>query len=195
MFRLQTLIFLIGIAPLLRAGESGRYLLSIGDSAPAFEAKSDQGKVWRSDQHIGKCPVVVYFFPADMSDTCTRQANEFQKCLDDLTAAGVAVVGVSGDSVENHRLFRKTHGLQYRLLADEDGQVASAFGVPVRKGGKISRVVNGQQLQLKRSCTAQRWTFVIGLDGQIVYKNTNVDPAADCKSVLQAVRQLTASTR
>ena len=126
---------------------------------------------------------------------CTRQARSFQSRLADLKAAGVTVVGVSGDSVHNHQLFKRAHALRFPLLADEDGKVAEAFGVPVRKGGRLFKIVNGKKKLLVRGVTAQRWTFVIGRDGNILHKNTDVNAASDSKSVLKAVRQLTASTQ
>lgn len=105
------------------------------------------------------------------------------------------MVGVSGDGVKNHQLFKKAHSLSFPLLADEEGKVAAAFGVPIRRGGKITRVVQGHEKTLTRGVTAQRWTFVIGLDGTIIHKNTAVDVANDSQSVLKVIRHLTASTQ
>jgi peroxiredoxin Q/BCP len=170
-------------------------LLNEGDLAPKFQALDDQGQTWKSADYVGQSVVVVYFYPADMSGMCTQQARAFQERLDDLKKAAVTVVGVSGDSVKNHQLFKKTNSLNFPLLADEDGKVARAFGVPVRDGGKMTRVVEGKPKLLVRGVTAQRWTFVIGMDGKILDKNTEVNAEADCLSVLKVVGQLTASTQ
>ena len=65
-----------------------------------------------------------------MTGGCTKQACSFR---DDDGAArarkGVEVVGVSGDSVENHQVFKKAHELNFTLLADPEGVIARAFGV------------------------------------------------------------------
>jgi len=175
--------------------ENPNVFLGEGDVAPELTALDDQGKIWKSSDHVGKNLVVLFFYPADLTSGCTKQACGFQKDLEELKAAGATVVGVSGDSVTNHQLFKKTHSLSFPLLSDEDGKVARSFGVPVRNGGEIARIVQGEQKKLVRGVTAQRWTFVIGLDGTVIHRDTNVDAANDSRTVLKLVRQLTASTQ
>lgn len=175
------------------AGETHLVCLTSGDLAPEFTAIDDEGQKWNSVDYVGREVVVVYFYPADMTNGCTSQACGFQKQLNEIKNAGITVVGVSGDSPQNHQLFKTAHSLNFPLLADEDGKVAQLFGVPTREGGEITRVVKGEQKTLIRGVTAQRWTFVIGLDGTIIHKNTKVDAARDSESVLKVVRQLTAS--
>jgi peroxiredoxin Q/BCP len=173
--------------------ENPEVSVNVGDVAPEFEAKDDSGNLWKSTDHVGKEVIVVYFYPADMTGGCTKQACGFRDDYKDLKQAGVTVVGVSGDSVRNHGLFKKVYSLNFPLLADEDGQVARAFGVPLRDGGgEISRTIDGVEEKLVRGVTASRWTFIIGLDGRIIHKNTKVDAAEDSKSVLKKVQQLTA---
>ena len=137
----------------------------------------------------------VYFYPADLTSVCTSQACSFRDQHAALEREGVKVVGISGDSVKTHKLFKKTHSLEFPLLSDSEGRVADRFGVPTRRGGKITRVIDGRQQILTRGVTARRWTFVIGLDGRIVTRNTNVEPANDGRQVLNLVRQLTASNQ
>lgn len=188
------LLLLIAATCPVMAGEKP-VSLSHGDPAPDFRAVNDSGEVWESIDHVGKQVIVVYFYPADLTKDCTKQACGFQKRLRELKEAGVTVVGVSGDKPANHQLFKKLHSLEFPLLSDEDGKVSEAFGVPIRQGGQITRVIDGQQKTLSRGVTAQRWTFVIGLDGTIIHKNTQVSAEHDCDSVFNVVRQLTASTQ
>ena len=96
---------------------------------------------------------------------------------------------MSGDSVENHQLFKKDQKLNFTLLADETGAVAKEFGVPFDASPKIVNVKdsNGKDLSLKRRGSAKRWTFVIGKDGKVLYKNTEVKPAEDGKQILAVV--------
>lgn len=166
--------------------------LSEGDAAPSFEAKTLSGETWRSDEHVGRKFVVVYFYPADFTSGCTRQACAFRDHMTELEEADVEVVGVSGDSLENHELFARVNVLNFTLLSDENGKIAQAFGVPVREGDTISRMVNGVEQTLKRGVTACRWTFIIGKDGRIIRRNTTVDAEQDCEKVLETVRRLTA---
>ena len=166
--------------------------LTEGDPAPSFEARTLAGQMWRSDDHFGKKFVVVYFYPADFTNGCTRQACSFRDHVTDLEEADVEVVGVSGDSIQTHELFSRVHALNFPLIADEEGKVAQAFGVPVREGDTITRMVEGVEQTLSRGVTASRWTFIIGKNGRIIRKNTTVDAEQDCRKVLETVRRLTA---
>ena len=162
--------------------------LEVGDAAPAAEAKDDAGHAWTLSDYVGKHVVVIYFYPADMTPGCTKQACAYRDSKDALEAAGVKVFGVSGDSPEGHQVFKKAYNLNYTLLSDTEGALAKAFGVPAGKGGTIQRDVEGAKVSLTRGVTAQRWTFVIGKDGKVVHKNTKVNPAADVKQVLDSLK-------
>jgi len=161
-----------------------------GDKAPSFEAIDDQGKTWKSSDHVGKKVIVVYFYPADFTGGCTKQACTYRDDMDRLTGKGILVVGVSGDSAKTHDLFKKHHKLNYTLLADEKGEIAKKFGVPTRPGGKAKGFdENGKEIFVERGVTIPRWTFVIDKDGTIIYKNQKVNPAQDSKEILEALEK------
>jgi len=164
--------------------------VGVGDSAPAFTAMDDQGKGWKSTDYVGKKVLVVYFYPADLTGGCTKQACGFRDDMKKLIGKDVEVIGVSGDSVRNHQLFKKEHDLNFTLLADEDGGVAKKFGVPLKKGGSIKRTIDGKEETLTRGVTAARWTFVIDKNGKVVLKNTKVKAANDSKAILDVVNKL-----
>ncbi len=170
--------------------------LKAGDKAPTFEATDDQGKTWKSDEHVGKKIVVVYFYPADFTGGCTKEACAFRDEGKKLTDKGVEVIGISGDSAKNHELFKKHHKLDFTLLADEDGAIAKKFGVPVGKGGevkargedgKVLKDDNGGEIVVKRGTTAARWTFIIGKDGKVISKEKVNDAGGEAKRVLDAI--------
>ena len=102
----------------------------------------------------------------------------------------VEVVGVSGDTAETQALFKKAQKLNYTLLADFDGKVAKAFGVPAGKGGTIKKKIDGKEVSLKRGCTIKRWTFVIGKDGKIAHRDSKASAGKDSKNVIKAVKKL-----
>ncbi|MCA8984371.1 MAG: peroxiredoxin [Planctomycetaceae bacterium] len=164
--------------------------VAVGDPAPQFSAKDDQGKTWKSEDHVGKKILVVYFYPADLTGGCTKQACAFRDDLPKFTEQGVEVIGVSGDTVENHQLFKKAHDLNFTLLADIEGTVAKAFGVPSREGGSIQRTVDNKEYTLTRALTTARWTFVIDKSGKVVHKNTSVNAAEDSQAVMQVLKSL-----
>ena len=171
--------------------DSGAADLKVGDKAPTFTAMDDSGKEWKSEDHFGKKIVVVYFYPADCTGGCTKQAIGFTKDAKTLADLGVEVVGVSGDSVRNHQLFKKKESLTVTLLADEKGEVAEAFGVPYTPGAKeVKAVIDGKDEILVRGVTTKRWTYVVGKDGKVAYKNEMVDAAGDSKKIIEVVKGL-----
>jgi len=180
---------------LVAALPAGAADLVVGSPAPFFSALDDTGATWKSTDHVGKGILVVYFYPADMTGGCTKQACGFRDDMKPLREKGVTVVGVSGDSVRNHQLFKKAHGLDFTLLADTDGKVAEAFGVPVALGEKVvAAEIDGRTEQLVRNVTAKRWSFVIDVDGRIALKNTEVDAAKDSRAVLALLASRVAPT-
>lgn len=165
--------------------------VDVGDKAPKFESVDDSGKPWKSAEHVGKKILVVYFYPADMTGGCTAQACGYRDKMEDLSSAGVEVVGVSGDTVKNHQIFKKAHDLNFALLADTDGKVAKAFGVPVALGEKsVTKLIDGAETLLVRSATAKRWTFVIDRDGNVVYKDSQVNAKQDPEKIQQVISEL-----
>ena len=167
--------------------------LKVGDPAPGFQAQDDSGKEWKSSEHVGKKVIVVYFYPADMTGGCTKQACGFRDDMKSLLEMGGEVVGVSGDSVKNHQLFKKAHELNFALLADTNGRVAEAFGVPVTPGEKtVKAVIDGKEEALTRTVTTARWTFVINKSGKIASINKMVKAAEDSKAIIELVNSLSA---
>ena len=179
------------LAPGVRAADDKPADLKVGDPAPVFAGVDDEGQSWSSADHVGKKYLVVYFFPGDFTPGCTTQAQKFRDAMNKLTEKGVEVVGVSGDAVPTHQMFKKAQMLNFTLLSDADGGLAAAFGVPTSKGAEVkTKDADGQPVTIKRALTAARWTFVIGKDGKIAYKNTAVNPAKDPQDVADLIEKL-----
>ena len=191
------------VSPVLRASALGLALgwlvaaagaddkkveLKVGDAAPAFEARTDADTTWESSGRFGKKWVVIYFYPGDFTPGCTAQANAFRDAMQKLTEKGVEVVGVSGDSVQTHELFKKAQKLNFTLLADEEGVIAKKYGVPFGPGATVkSKDAEGKPIEFKRAGTAARWTFIVRPDGKIAYVNTKVIPAEDAKKITEFI--------
>jgi thioredoxin-dependent peroxiredoxin len=158
--------------------------LETGNKVGAFEAKGDDGKLWKSADVVGKDYLVVYFYPAAMTGGCTKQACAFRDHKADLKELGAQVVGVSGDEVEGLKYFKIAENLNFTLLSDADGEIAKLFGVPTKSGGEIKRTVQGKEVTLKRNVTTSRWTFIVGKNGKLIYKNTSVKAAQDSDNVI-----------
>jgi peroxiredoxin Q/BCP len=102
-------------------------MLKPGDKAPSFKlASTGGGEVSSSDLKGRK--FVLYFYPKDDTPGCTREACDFRDNLARLRREGVAVLGVSKDSIASHGKFRSKYQLPFDLLSDEDNAVARAYG-------------------------------------------------------------------
>lgn len=166
--------------------------VKVGDPAPAFTSVDENGKKFKSSDVVGKKILVLYFYPADFTGGCTAQACGFRDDIEKLNSKGVMVVGVSGDSVETHKLFKAHHKLPFTLLADEKGEVAKAFGVPhtVAKGKATGINEKGEKIDVFRSATIQRWTVVIDKKGNVAAIDNIKAAGDDAKRVAELVNKL-----
>ena len=173
--------------------------LQVGDSIPEFQCLDDQGKMWDSREYVGKQMLVIFFYPSDFAFCCTSQAQRYRDCQSELADLGVKLIGVSGDTVLAHGKFKTAYSLNFPLLADVDGSIAAKFGVPLRSGGKAmlkdtrgKEIVDsdGQAVSIERCVTAARWTMIIGKDGRILNRQTDVSPANDSQEVLKFIHKL-----
>ncbi len=185
-----TLFALTLLAPQVLAKSEKRAILKVGDKAPTFVGVDDQNEKWDSKEKAGKKKYIVYFYPADMTPGCTKQACSYRDAVADLKRKDVEVIGISGDAVENHQHFKNEYQLNFTLLADTDGKIAKAFGVKTGKGGSIKRSIAGKEITLERGVTASRWTFVIDKDWRIAHKDIKVNAVKDSETVLKVVEKL-----
>lgn len=151
--------------------------LAEGAKAPDFEVQGADGPVRRGD-FAGR-PLVVYFYPKDDTPGCTREAQDFTELAPDFAKAGVAVLGVSKDSVASHGKFTAKHKLAVPLGSDPQGAMIEAFGAWVEKN-MYGRTYMG----------IERSTFLI--DGQGVVRRIwrKVRVAGHAAEVLKAAQAL-----
>lgn len=126
-----------------------------GKQAPAFELEGNDGKQHSLEQYAGKT-VVVYFYPKDNTPGCTKEACGFRDSYKELTDMGVAILGVSKDSIASHNKFVINYRLPFVLLSDPDCSMMQAYGAFGEK------VVCG-----KKTTGTIRSTVVIGPDGKV----------------------------
>lgn len=106
--------------------------LKIGDKAPAFSAKDQDGKDVKLSDFKGK-KLVLYFYPKDMTPGCTAEACDLRDNYNVLLKRGYEVLGVSTDTEKMHQKFIAKEKLPFRLLADPDKTVHDAYGTWVEK--------------------------------------------------------------
>ncbi len=183
------LILVLALAASLDLFAAAGDTLQVGDNAPGFVANDQDGNLWKSEDHVGRGYLVVYFYPAAMTGGCTKQACSYRDQKSGFDNMSVEVVGISGDPVRNLKYFQEAERLNFTLLSDVSGDIATKFGVPIGKGGVITRSIAGQEKELARMVTVSRWTFVIDLQGKVVYKDAEVNAAEDSQKVIDFVRK------
>ena len=152
--------------------------LKAGDAAPDFDMAADGGGRLRLADFAGQA-LVLYFYPKDDTSGCTTEAKGFTEQGPAFAKAGVAVVGVSKDSVARHDKFKAKYDLTIPLGSDEDGKVVEAYGVWVEKS-----------LYGRKYMGIDRATFLIGKDGKIARVWRKVKVPGHVDQVLAAAQAL-----
>ena len=104
-------------------------MLAIGARAPEFTLPDADGQTTSLSNLLRAGPLVLYFYPADFTPGCTREACRIRDLHADIARAGLAVAGVSPQTPESHRAFREKYKLPFTLLADVDRFVIKMYGV------------------------------------------------------------------
>jgi peroxiredoxin Q/BCP len=149
--------------------------ISSGRPAPEFEMLDDTNVMRKLSDFRGK-NVVLYFYPADDTPGCTKEACNFRDDYSAYEKANIVILGVSPDDVQSHVKFKKKFQLPFPLLVDEGHKVCEAYGVwgPKKFMGKEYEGV-------------LRTTFLIDGNGNIVRVFENVRPAEHSAEVLSAL--------
>ena len=113
--------------------------LAVGAAAPEITAKDQDGKAVNFKSVYAQGTTLVYFYPKADTPGCTKQGCSLRDNWDGLKAKGIQVLGVSGDKPEAQKAFRDKFTFPFPLIADDDGKVAAAFGVPAMKPGIFKR--------------------------------------------------------
>ena len=138
-------------------------MLVVGDKAPDFLGVDESGREIRVSDYKGR-RLVVYFYPKDSTPGCTAEACSLRDGMDELVAAGYAVVGISADSAASHARFKEKQQLNFPLVADVEKSTIQAFGAWGEKK-MAGRTYMG----------IMRTTFVIDAEGVIERVITKVD--------------------
>lgn len=147
--------------------------IASGIPAPEFEMLDDTNTLRKLSDYRGR-NVVLYFYPKDDTPGCTKEACNFRDDYSAYDQAGVAILGVSPDSVQSHVKFKQKFQLQFPLLADEGHKVCDLYEVwgPKKFMGKSYEGV-------------LRTTFLIDVDGNIKHVYENVRPAEHSAELLK----------
>jgi len=125
-------------------------MLSTGELAPDFELPDQDGKPRRLTALLAGQPLILYFYPADFTPGCTKEACDLRDLHTRILSVGMQVIGISPQAPESHRRFRDEYGLPFLLLSDEKKIAIKAYGVDGPLGIGVRRA-----------------TFLIGRDRRI----------------------------
>lgn len=150
--------------------------LKVGDAAPIFEAKTQDGTSFDLAAQKGHW-TVLYFYPKAGTPGCTKEACAYRDNIKKITDQGAVVFGISSDTIAAQAKFHKQHHLNFTLLADPDLQAIGLYGskMPVFKYSK-------------------RWTFVLDPQLKIRAIEKNVDPVIDAQKVADLIAKFKAKT-
>jgi peroxiredoxin Q/BCP len=149
--------------------------LKAGDPAPAFSAKTTDGKTVSLADYRGR-KLVLYFYPRDDTPGCTKQACSLRDHDAEIRAKGAQVLGVSTQDEASHQAFTRKFSLNFPLLADTDGAVGRAYGT-LGGPGLLSKLKSAAGM-------ADRVTFVIDEKGRIAHVIDKPDVANHAAEVL-----------
>lgn len=104
-------------------------MLAVGERAPDFALPDQDGKEQRLSRLLNGQALILYFYPADFTPGCTKEACDIRDLHTEIRSAGLRIVGVSPQAPESHRRFREQHRLPFILLSDVDKVAIKAFDV------------------------------------------------------------------
>lgn len=145
--------------------------IDIGAPAPDVTAPDEAGQPVHFAEYYHKGITLVYFYPKADTPGCTKEACSLRDSFDGLKARGLQILGVSEDKPDAQKKFREKYHLPFVLVADSDGTVAKAFGVPTFLG------------------FAKRQSFLVK-DGKIVWRDLSVSPVTHVSDVNKALDSL-----
>ncbi len=148
--------------------------LEVGMAAPHFELLDQSETTHTLKDYLGKW-IVLYFYPKDDTPGCTKEACAFRDDIAALQSLNVQVFGVSVDSTASHAEFANKYSLQFPLLADRGGVIASEYGSLTKVG----------PLKL-----AKRHTFIINPEGKLAKIYRTVKPVTHSDEVIMEIKSL-----
>lgn len=148
--------------------------LQEGQKAPDFLAKDQNGKTVSLADLKGQ-KVVIYFYPADDTPGCTKQACNLRDNYSDLLKAGIKVIGISPDDNSSHQAFTEKYSLPFPLIPDPERTIIEKYGVWGEKN------LYGRKFE-----GLHRTTFVIDEEGKITKIFLRPKTAAHAEEIIKA---------
>lgn len=149
-------------------------MLKVGDKAPHFSLKNQEGEVETLEKYIGKHVLVVYFYPKNFTPACVAEACSFRDSFEDFQDMGAVVLGISNDPVDSHARFSKRYKLPFSVLSDTGGKVRKRYEIKADLLG----LVPGRE------------TFVIDTQGVIRMRYNSMQASRHTDKALKLIKSL-----
>lgn len=151
--------------------------LNIGDNAPSFKGKIEDGTEVNSADLKGQ-KYILFFYPKDDSPGCTREACNLRDNYRWFEKNGFQIFGVSPDNEKKHQKFIDKYEFQYSLIADPDKEIIKSFGIWGPKKF-MGREFDG----------VHRTTFVMDADGKVIEIIKKVKTKEHAEQLKEAIEQ------
>lgn len=148
--------------------------LKVGQVIPQFTLSDQDGKLFNSNDLVGKKTLVIFFYPKDYTPGCTIEVCSFRDSYEEFTELGAVVIGISSDSENTHRRFASKYKLPFKLLADRQKKVYSLFQVE----SKLFNLLPGRE------------TYVVNKEGHIQMVFNSINASKHMEKALNAVKKL-----
>lgn len=155
--------------------------IKVGLKAPVFSLINQNGEKISLKSLLESGPLIIFFYPKDLTPGCTREAGDFNNLLGKIRKLNSNLVGISADPQSSHEKFCTKLGLEFSLLSDIDHKVAEKYGVWQEKS-----------LYGRKFMGILRSTFIIGQNGKILACWLKVKVVGHAEEVLQALKVVVA---
>jgi peroxiredoxin Q/BCP len=144
-------------------------MLKAGERAPEFTLPDETGKDRSLTDFLNAGATVLYFYPADFTPGCTRQACAMRDLQTDIQNAHLCIIGISPQSPDSHARFRAKYNLPFTLLSDEDKEVIKMYGVngPLGLGVRRATFLVDSSRRIRDAVVAD---FMVGRHADFVRK-------------------------
>ncbi|MFX3648606.1 MAG: thioredoxin-dependent thiol peroxidase [Paenibacillus sp.] len=152
--------------------------LKVGEMAPDFELPSSTGEPVKLSDYRGQ-RVLLYFYPKDMTSSCTQQACDFRDRHAEFEGLNTVILGISTDPMKQHDKFIAKYGLPFTLLSDEEHVVAERYGV-----WQLKKMYGKEYMGMVRS------TFLIDEEGKLIKDWSKVRVKGHIEAALDALKTM-----